>query len=124
MSREISRKEILKNEVLYFFYSHLFYRQMVREKKKLKSLIQLFLALRNESETSNLFEDMFTPQEIEAFVERWEVVRMLLETNISQREIAKKLGCSVALVSRASRQIKYGTKSFSLLHKRMQKKSF
>ncbi len=92
------------------------------QKKKTTKLIQAFLQLKNEKQAGAFFEDIFTPQEIEALIERWEIVQMLLETDLPQREVAKKVGCSVTLVSRASRMLQYGTGGFEAVYALVKKK--
>ncbi len=92
------------------------------QKKKVNDLVQAFLLLENEKQVRSFFGDIFTPQEVEAFIERWEIVQMLLGTELSQREVAKKIGCSVTLVSRASRMLQYGTGGFEAVYALVKKK--
>ncbi len=94
---------------------------MSTQNKKLNNLVEAFLILENKKEMISFFEDIFTPQEIEALVERWEIVQTLLKTDLPQREVAKKIGCSVALVSRASRQIQYGSGGFLSVYSKLKK---
>lgn len=89
--------------------------------KKRTDLITAFLSLSSEKDANDFFEDIFTPQELEALEERWQIVQAFLGSGLPQREIAKKIGVSVALVSRASRQIKYGTGAFLKVHNTLQK---
>ncbi len=86
---------------------------MAKTKKAFSELMQAFLLLKNEKEAKLFFEDIFTPQELEALTERWQIVQSVLGSGLPQRKIAEQLGCSVALVTRANRQVKYGTGGFA-----------
>lgn len=55
--------------------------------------------------------DILTPQEFENVVERWLLIKLLLEGK-PQREIRDTLGVGIATVTRGSRQLKYGTGAF------------
>lgn len=55
-----------------------------------------------------LLEDLLTPEEIAEIHQRVEILHMLLE-GTPQRDIAAKLDCGIATVTRGSRIIKHGT---------------
>lgn len=92
---------------------------MAIPRKSFDELIELFIALDEKEEIKAFLKDMFTPQEVEGLAERWQVVQYLLKGELPQREIAKEVGCSVALVSRASRQVQYGAGIFKKLNKKI-----
>jgi Trp operon repressor len=94
---------------------------MKTQKEKMNNLLEVFLLLEDKKQALAFFEDIFTPQEIEALMERWEIVKTLLGTDLPQREVAQKIGCSVALVSRASRQIQYGSGGFLAVYSKLKK---
>lgn len=50
---------------------------------------------------------LLTPNELDAISTRLEIAR-LLQTGISQRQIAKQLGVGIATVTRGSRELKAG----------------
>jgi len=64
--------------------------------------------------------DILTPQELEEIASRWQLVR-LLNQGFSQREIAKRLGISIATVTRGSRQLKYGHDGFKAVLRKYDK---
>ncbi len=76
-------------------------------KNKTNQLIAVFASCKDENELKDLIIGLFTPQEIEEFSTRLEIVR-LLKNGIPQREIAEKLGVGIATVSRGARELKNG----------------
>ncbi|MCD6055458.1 MAG: trpR [Gammaproteobacteria bacterium] len=55
---------------------------------------------------SQFFEVFLTQKERESISTRLCIVRALLEGNLSQREIAKKFGLSIAKITRGSNELK------------------
>jgi len=90
-------------------------------KKHYQELVDLFASIKSREEADLLLEDIFTPQEIEALCERWQLVKLLAK-GVSQREIAKKLNVSISTVTRGSRALKYGVGGFQLFLKRLANK--
>ncbi|HEY5714258.1 MAG TPA: YerC/YecD family TrpR-related protein [Candidatus Gracilibacteria bacterium] len=82
-------------------------------------LYQLFLLLKDEKEIETFFNDLFTPSELHALTERWQIVKRLLSGR-PQREIAQELGIGIATVTRASRCLKYGPGGFEMMWKKSQ----
>ena len=77
-----------------------------------KDLIRVLSALDDELAMSRLLRDIFTPSEVEAIGERWEIVK-LLAAGCSQRTVRDELGVSIGTVSRGARQLKYGEDGFA-----------
>jgi TrpR family trp operon transcriptional repressor len=53
------------------------------------------------------FTEIFTPAEIDDFVLRWRLMRMLLD-GVPQRKIASRLGISLCKVTRGSKVLRTG----------------
>ncbi|MFA5800515.1 MAG: Trp family transcriptional regulator [Candidatus Peribacteraceae bacterium] len=79
--------------------------------RHLKELFQLLAAPASPQEAELLLKDLATPQELEAFAERWQLVKMLAK-GITQREVARKLGVSISKVTRGSKWLQYGSGGF------------
>lgn len=62
---------------------------------------------RHKDNLDGFLEDMMTPQEIEALVERIKIMHAL-SGGKTQREIAEELELSITTVSRGSRILQYG----------------
>jgi len=62
-------------------------------------------------------EAILTPKEIDAIALRWKLVCMI-ESGMSQRAIARKLGVSLCKITRGSRELKHGPESFRSLVKK------
>lgn len=77
------------------------------EKKTLRELAKLFLHIQKEKEMENFIAGLFTPQEIEEFSRRIEIVKMLKQ-GVSQHTIATQLGVGIATVTRGSKEIQKG----------------
>jgi Trp operon repressor len=68
-------------------------------------------SLQNTKEGTLFLQDLFTPQEIDTFAERIQLVKQLLRKK-PQREVAQHLHTSISKVERGMRMIKYGTGGF------------
>lgn len=90
------------------------------QKKHVKELAQLFSSIESEEEAAKLLKDLCTPQEIDSFAERWEIIQQLAARK-TQREVAEKLGVSISKVTRGSRVLQYGEGGFELFLKKLQK---
>jgi TrpR-related protein YerC/YecD len=74
-----------------------------RERRKAaKALYRALLALRTENECQKFLEDLCTPAEFEAMVDRWSVVP-LLEDGLPYRQIHDLTGVSVTTIGRVAR---------------------
>lgn len=67
------------------------------------ALFDAFLALESREEVRAFLDDLCTPAEVRAFVERWKVARLLDEGALSYREIAERAGASTTTVTRVAR---------------------
>lgn len=76
-----------------------------------KELITALCEIKDPKLMERFLTDMLTPQEFENLVERWLLIKLLLEGK-PQREIRDELGVGIATVTRGSRQLKYGTGAF------------
>lgn len=76
--------------------------------KELSTIAKFLKKPDSPKDLARLLEDLLTPEEIEAIHQRVEILHMLLEGK-PQRDIAAKLDCGIATVTRGSRIIKHGT---------------
>lgn len=67
------------------------------------SLYDALLCLRTREEARDFLADLCTPAEMRAFVERWQVARLLDAGDLSYREIAETAGASTTTVTRVAR---------------------
>ncbi len=74
--------------------------------KHFEDLCTAILLLKNKQEVHNFLKDLCTPQEIESFVERWRVCRLLDHNNFSYREIHQLTGASLTTIGRVARFLK------------------
>jgi len=65
----------------------------------------LFAEVTDKKTMRRLFQEMFTPAEIQDVALRWRLMKMLHE-GIPQREIAQRLGISLCKITRGSRVLK------------------
>ncbi len=66
------------------------------------SLYRAVVSLRDVQECRNFFKDLCTPAELQALVDRWQVVE-LLEQGLPYRRIHDMTGVSVTTVGRVAR---------------------
>ena len=72
-------------------------------KKAEADLFDAFLALETRQEVKDFLADLCTPAEVRAFVERWQVARLLDRGELTYREIAEEAGASTTTVVRVAR---------------------
>ena len=72
----------------------------------LKRFFTMLSKAEMEADLIALFDCFFTPEELAALSLRVNVVKALLDGELSQREIAKQLKTSISKVTRGSRQLK------------------
>lgn len=89
--------------------------------KHYKALCTLFASITSVKEADVLLQDLFTPQEIEALAERWQLIQ-LLSKGVPQREIAQTLNVSISTVTRGSRALQYGSGGFQYFLNKLNKK--
>ena len=73
-----------------------------------KSLSEALLSLATANEVKRFLEDLCTPAEIEAMVDRWRVAQ-LLDQGYSYRDIREMTGVSVTTTGRIARYMEMGT---------------
>ena len=66
------------------------------------ALFRAIISLRNVAECRNFFRDLCTPAELQALVDRWQVVE-LLELGLTYRKIHDLTGVSVTTIGRVAR---------------------
>ena len=72
-----------------------------------RMLIKALLTLENEKECRDFLNDLCTPAELEALVDRWSVVAHL-ENGVPYRKIHELTGVSVTTISRVARFLTAG----------------
>ncbi|GAB4191318.1 MAG: YerC/YecD family TrpR-related protein [Wenzhouxiangellaceae bacterium] len=83
-----------------------------------QQLARAFLTLNHESECLALLEDLCTPAELEAMVDRWRVA-LLLERGLPYREIHERTGVSVTTIGRVARFLSRGAGGYRLALSRL-----
>ena len=73
--------------------------------KRDNGLIDAFCRITDHEVMRRFFGEIFTPAEIDDFVLRWRLMRML-RMNTPQRRIADELGVSLCKITRGSRVLK------------------
>ena len=84
-----------------------------------RSLSEALLSLRSRQEMKLFLEDLCTPAELEAMVDRWRVAQ-LLEQGYSYRDIREMTEVSVTTVGRVARFLDQGTGGYRLVLDRLQ----
>jgi TrpR family transcriptional regulator, trp operon repressor len=69
-----------------------------------KELVVLLAGITSPKLMGEFLDDILTPSEAEEVVTRWQIVKQLSQ-GVTQREIAKKLGVSLAKITRGSREL-------------------
>ncbi len=86
--------------------------------KKLDSLYEGVLLLKNIKEARAFFRDLCTLGELQEFSERFEVVK-LVDEGVPYREIAKRTGVSTATITRVAQWLKNGEGGYRLVLDRL-----
>lgn len=73
-----------------------------RQKRAEDALFAAIVSLRNNDECRNFFKDLCTPAELQALVDRWQVVA-LLKQDMPYRKIHDITGVSVTTIGRVAR---------------------
>ena len=85
-----------------------------------RSLSEALLALETPQEVRRFLEDLCTPAEIEAMVDRWRVAQ-LLDRGLSYRDIRELTEVSVTTIGRVARFIDHGTGGYRTALDRLEK---
>lgn len=73
----------------------------------MNTLLKLLQNIKSEQEARDFLESMFSPEEVETFEKRVNIIKLLLQ-NKSHREIATKLNVGIATVTRGAKELKLG----------------
>lgn len=82
-------------------------RNPTQRRKAQKALCKALLALETESECCQFLDDLCTPAELEAMIDRWSVVP-LIEDGMPYRRIHELTGVSVTTIGRVARCLSGG----------------
>jgi TrpR-related protein YerC/YecD len=93
-----------------------------RESSALRHLGEALASLRDAAEVRQFLEDLCTPAELEALVDRWRVVPLLL-AGVPYREIHERTAVSVTTVGRVSRTLERGAGGYRLASERLAHRS-
>ncbi|HTD27776.1 MAG TPA: YerC/YecD family TrpR-related protein [Xanthomonadaceae bacterium] len=89
-----------------------------RETSALRKLGEALASLRDATEVRQFLEDLCTPAELEAMVDRWRVVPLLL-AEMPYREIHERTAVSVTTIGRVARTLEHGTSGYRLAFERL-----
>ena len=78
-------------------------------------------AIKTAEEARLFFQDLCTPNEIEAMADRWRVVG-LVRAGMPYRDIHQETGVSVTTVGRVARCLMLGEGGYNLIYERTEKK--
>ena len=86
-----------------------------------RSLSEALLSLDSAKQVKQFLEDLCTPAEIEAMVDRWRVAQ-LVDQGYSYREIREMTEVSVTTIGRVARFMEHGTGGYRAALDRLEKK--
>jgi TrpR-related protein YerC/YecD len=89
-----------------------------RRRQAQKALCRAILSLRNETECSRFLDDLCTPAELEALIDRWSVVP-LLQDGLPYRRIHEITGVSVTTIGRVARYLQGGSGGYRTVLERL-----
>jgi TrpR-related protein YerC/YecD len=89
-------------------------------KSAARSLSEALLSLESTLEVRQFLEDLCTPAEVEAMVDRWRVAQ-LVDQGYSYRDIREMTEVSVTTIGRVARFIEHGTGGYRTALDRMEK---
>lgn len=67
-------------------------------------LLAVIGGIKDKKMQNSFFTDLLTPNEYEEIIKRWQIVKQL-HSGVTQRQIAKNLGISLAKITRGSRML-------------------
>ncbi len=82
------------------------------------ALFEAVAALQDKKEARDFFKDLCTPAELEALIDRWRVVHLLIDEN-PYRKIAQETGVSVTTVGRVAKCLFAKTSGYKVILKRL-----
>jgi TrpR-related protein YerC/YecD len=89
-------------------------------KSAARSLSEALLSLETAQEVKQFLEDLCTPAELEAMVDRWRVAQLVNQGN-SYRDIREITKVSVTTIGRVARFIEQGTGGYRTALDRLEK---
>ena len=89
-------------------------------KSAARSLSEALLSLESAQEVKQFLEDLCTPAEVEAMVDRWRVAQ-LVDQGYSYRDIREMTEVSVTTIGRVARFIENGTGGYRTALDRLEK---
>jgi TrpR-related protein YerC/YecD len=92
-----------------------------RRKQNEDALFRAIVSLRNTAECRSFFKDLCTPAELQALVDRWQVVE-LLQQSLPYRRIHDLTGVSVTTIGRVARYLSDGFGGYRLAAERTAEK--
>ena len=87
-----------------------------------RTLSEALLSLQTPKEVTEFLEDLCTPAEIEAMVDRWRVAQ-LLDQGYSYRDIREMTEVSVTTVGRVARYMEQGAGGYRTVLNRLGRKT-
>ena len=87
-----------------------------------RTLSEALLSLETTAEVREFLEDLCTPAELEAMVDRWRVAQ-LVDQGYSYRDIREMTEVSVTTIGRVARFMEHGTGGYRAALDRLEKKS-
>lgn len=93
--------------------------QKTELKTAARSLSEALLSLDSAKEVQLFLEDLCTPAEVEAMVDRWRVAQ-LVDQGFSYRDIRDMTGVSVTTVGRVARFMEHGTGGYRAVLDRLE----
>jgi TrpR-related protein YerC/YecD len=85
-----------------------------------RTLSEALLSLETAQEVREFLEDLCTPAELEAMVDRWRVAQ-LLDQGLSYRDIREMTEVSVTTIGRVARFMELGTGGYRTVLRRLGK---
>ena len=89
-------------------------------KSAARSLSAALLSLESAQEVRQFLEDLCTPAEVEAMVDRWRVVQ-LVDQGYSYRDIREMTEVSVTTIGRVARYMEQGAGGYRIALNRLEK---
>lgn len=96
--------------------------QKTELKSAARSLSEALLSLETGDEVKRFLEDLCTPAELEAMVDRWRVAQ-LVDQGYSYRDIRDMTEVSVTTIGRVARYMEHGTGGYRILLNRLEENS-
>jgi TrpR-related protein YerC/YecD len=89
-------------------------------KSAARSLSEALLSLQSTQEVRQFLEDLCTPAEVEAMVDRWRVAQ-LVDQGYTYRDIREMTEVSVTTIGRVARFMEHGTGGYRTVLDRLEK---